>query len=140
MSKFSEECFQTEIANILKQTYVFMLSLVVELLAVLCLRLFRDEMKKSCDNIDTERFFFVITDAEGCEFNSNKNFSLLITWMVLDSLSKFTYCSYFLYIQHCKFRYGVRFASAHMYAEESQTTYGTIVRYSALPEPNLLTG
>ena len=35
---------------------------------------------------------------EGCDLNSTKNFTLRMTFVLLDTISKFIYCMYFLSI------------------------------------------
>ena len=92
MKTFNEDGFDNEIKSIMKQSLIFLISVIIELLSVVALRLYRSGLKSSCVDVEHEE--------AGCDMNSKENFGLRMTWSLLDSLSKFTYCMYFLWVQH----------------------------------------
>ena len=67
---------------------MFNIAVVIELFSVIALRLYRAQL--NC--IDPEH------TEEGCDLNSTKNFVLRMTFVLLDTISKFVYCTYFLSI------------------------------------------
>ena len=67
---------------------MFNFAVVIELVSVIALRVYR----KNLNCIDVEH-----TEL-GCDINSTLNFTLRMTFVLLDTISKFIYCMYFLWI------------------------------------------
>ena len=88
MRKFDEEGFRKEIDSIVKQSCVFNIAVVIELLSIICFRLYVTFL--GCHDIEHTEF--------GCDMNSTRNFTLRMTFIFTDTLSKFTYCMYFLWV------------------------------------------
>ena len=90
MKQLDEESFRKEINSIMRQNCVFLISVLIELISVGALRFYRYGLQSTCKDI-THR-------EQGCDLNSTKNFTSRMIFLFLDTLSKFTYCMYFLWV------------------------------------------
>ena len=86
MKKFDEECFRKEVESIKKQNCVFNFAVVIELVSVVTLRVYRENL--NCFDVNHSEL--------GCDINSTFNFTLRMTFILLDTISKFIYCMYLL--------------------------------------------